>query len=254
LDVSTIITAPVSFLRTAPRGVRSYGSLRHLVADGYSVHESAAVVFAAGRQLPIPMMVGSNARERSPGLTTLPTDLVSSLTSTYGPMADRAMVLYGAPTAEQGRTDPGYGTAIEQWAGDTGFRCDSVLQALWHASAGHAAYQYEFSRTAPGRKAVGAIHGAELWYVFGTLALGAAPAGPRPEYAVQDRAISEAMQTYWTNFAKRGDPNDGALPRWPKFDSSSRSYLQFADSGPRAAEGLRRPFCDLYIENVLSKK
>ncbi len=58
------------------------------------------------------------------------------------------------------------------------------------------------------------------------------------------------MQEYWTNFAKTGNPNGGKLPRWPKFDLSSRAYIQFVDAGPRAMKDLRRPFCDLFIENV----
>jgi para-nitrobenzyl esterase len=62
--------------------------------------------------------------------------------------------------------------------------------------------------------------------------------------------ISEVMQQYWTNFAKTGNPNGGQLPPWPKFDAASRAYIQFTDAGPAAKEGLRRPFCDLFIENV----
>jgi hypothetical protein len=34
------------------------------------------------------------------------------------------------------------------------------------------------------------------------------------------------------------------------FDVASRAYMQFMDTGPVAKEGLRRPFCDLFIENV----
>jgi para-nitrobenzyl esterase len=58
------------------------------------------------------------------------------------------------------------------------------------------------------------------------------------------------MQQYWTNFAKTGDPNGGNLPKWPRFDVSTRAYVQFTDAGPVAKEGLRRQFCDLFIENV----
>jgi para-nitrobenzyl esterase len=58
------------------------------------------------------------------------------------------------------------------------------------------------------------------------------------------------MQQYWTNFAKTGDPNSGQLPVWRQFDVASRAYIQFTDAGPVAKEGLRRPFCDLFIENV----
>ena len=58
------------------------------------------------------------------------------------------------------------------------------------------------------------------------------------------------MQQYWTNFAKTGDPNGGQLPVWPKFDTSTRAYIQFLDTGPVAKAGLRRAYCDLFMENV----
>jgi para-nitrobenzyl esterase len=65
-----------------------------------------------------------------------------------------------------------------------------------------------------------------------------------------DKQISDIMQQYWTNFAKTGDPNGAGLPVWPKFDPASRAYIQFTDAGPIAKEGLRRAYCDLFIENV----
>ena len=58
------------------------------------------------------------------------------------------------------------------------------------------------------------------------------------------------MQQYWTNFAKTGDPNGAGLPKWPKYDTAARGFIEFTDNGPVAREGLRRPFCDLYVENA----
>jgi para-nitrobenzyl esterase len=65
-----------------------------------------------------------------------------------------------------------------------------------------------------------------------------------------DTEVSLVMQQYWTNFAKTGNPNGSGLPAWPKFDASSRAYIQFTDARPIAKEGLRRPYCDLFIDNV----
>ena len=49
------------------------------------------------------------------------------------------------------------------------YRCPAVAQASWHAAAGLPTYEYQFNRAAPGREAAGAVHGAEVPYVFGTL-------------------------------------------------------------------------------------
>jgi hypothetical protein len=34
------------------------------------------------------------------------------------------------------------------------------------------------------------------------------------------------------------------------FDASSRAYIQFTKAGPVAKEALRRPYCDVFIDNV----
>ena len=112
----------------------------------------------------------------------------------------------------------------------------------WHAAAGNASYQYQFDRAAPGREAVGATHGAELPYVFGMLG---------PQHRAVDHDISNAMQTYWTNFMATGDPNGSpSLPQWPRFMTAARGYLEFTDQGPVARNGLRKPYCDVYLDNV----
>ena len=45
-------------------------------------------------------------------------------------------------------------------------------------------------------------------------------------------------------------PERRKLAPWPKFNSIARGYMEFSDNGPVSREGLRRAFCDLYLENV----
>jgi para-nitrobenzyl esterase len=158
----------------------------------------------------------------------------------YGPFASRAFAMY-----TQSAPDPLYGNAGAQWVVDTMYRCPVIVQLNWHAAAGNSGYEYQFDRAAPGREAAGATHGAEVAYVFGGV-LGNSGAN----YAAPDRDISAAMQQYWTNFAKTGDPNGAGLPKWPKYDAAARGFLEFTDNGPVAREGLRRSYCDLYVENA----
>ena len=42
-----------------------------------------------------------------------------------------------------------------------------------------------------------------------------------------DPLISEAMATYWTNFAKFGDPNGKGVPEWPAFTPRSHKVMYF---------------------------
>jgi para-nitrobenzyl esterase len=46
-----------------------------------------------------------------------------------------------------------------------------------------------------------------------------------------DRHISSTMAAYWTNFAKRGDPNGQGLPAWPAFSDQTPVVMHL---GPTA--------------------
>jgi para-nitrobenzyl esterase len=220
-----------------------------ITIDGYVFSKKPAEIFAAGQEHRVALLLGNNSRERIPGRPP-PTDLKKAIDETYGPLSVRGWPLYAAAT-----NDPVYGTPAEQWATDTSFRCSAVAQLMWHAAAGNAAYEFEFARVPAGREALGATHASELSYVFGLdrgIVLPGPPsrASPVAPASAVDAQVSEVMQRYWTNFAKSGNPNSDSLPAWPKFDPSSRAYTQFTDAGPIAKEGLRRPYCDLFIENV----
>ena len=216
----------------APR--MSIGPANGIIVDGWIIPKSPAEAFARGEQQRVPLLIGNNSRERTPQASD--EELSKAVDAMYGPFASRAFALYKASAP-----DPLYGSAGAQWVVDTMYRCPVVVQLNWHAAAGNAGYEYQFDRAAPGREAVGATHGAEVSYVFGNLGA---------NYAAPDREISAAMQQYWTNFAKTGDPNGAGLPKWPKYDAAARGYIEFTDNGPVAREGLRRSYCDLYVENA----
>ena len=218
-------------LKIAAAPQMSIGPANGIVVDGWVLPNPPAQVFATGKEHPIALLIGNNARERTPPAGD---DVPSAMQAMYGPLASRAASTYT-------ESDPLYGAPATQWVVDTMYRCPVVAQLVWHAAAGNIGYEYQFDRAAPGREAVGAVHGTEVPYVFGMLG---------PSYTDADRNISEALQQYWTNFAKTGDPNGGNLAKWPKFDAASRGYVEFTDHGPVTSEGLRRPFCDLYVENV----
>ena len=81
-------------------------------------------------------------------------------------------------------------------------------------------------------------HWAELPYVFDHLSQ------ESWAWSDADRALAKLMATYWTNFAKSGDPNGDGVPVWPNFTTDSERVLHFGDSatvgGVPNLEWLRR--------------
>ena len=229
-------------LKAAASPQKSIGPANGVEVDGWVLPRAPAEVFATGHEFRVPLLAGNNSRERTPRGTT-PEDLTKAVDAMYGPLAARASTLYRL--SETAAPDPLYGDNPTQWTVDTMYRCPVMEELSWHVAAKNAAWEYQFDRAAPGREAIGAVHGAEVPYVFGTLGSAAGA-----KYAEADRAISEAMQKYWTNFAKTGNPNGAALPAWQGYSDPARAYLEFTTDGPVLAEGLRASYCGLYIENV----
>lgn len=230
---------PAAKLLEAASGHQTIGPANGVVVDGWVIPKPPAEVFATSHEIRVPLIVGNNARERTPP-GVAPEALAQAMEAMYGPLAAKASALY------RGADDPLYGGSAAQWVVDTMYRCPVLEELVWHAAAGNPSYEYQFDRTAPGRETVGAVHGTEVPYVFGALDT----TGRGPRYTVADREISEALQRYWTNFAKTGNPNGPGSPAWPVFEGKQRTYLELTDDGPVAHHGLRRPFCDLYSDNV----
>jgi len=205
---------------------KSIGPANGIVVDGWVLPRPPAEVFATGHEHRVPLLAGNNSRERTPPRTT-PEDLTKAMEAMYGPLAPRAATIYTTPDAL-------YGDVAAQWVVDTMYRCPVVAELSWHVAAGNSAWEYQFDRATPGREAIGAVHGAEVPYVFGTVA----------KDSVIDRGISDAIEKYWTNFAKTGNPG------WPAFTEPERPYIEFTTDGPVAREEIRQPFCALYLENV----
>lgn len=80
-------------------------------------------------------------------------------------------------------------------------------------------YVYLFCHERPGDPDK-AGHTREVAYQFGNLS------GSKWPYTEDDYALSETMLSYWTNFAKKGDPNGDGLPLWHPYTSDHRSRMR----------------------------
>jgi para-nitrobenzyl esterase len=71
------------------------------------------------------------------------------------------------------------------------------------------------------RAGFGSPHGQDVAYVFQHLD------ASNPQITKTDLEISEAMATYWTNFAKHGDPGGNGVPVWPAFSDANPVVMHF---------------------------
>ena len=237
--------------KSTGQGLAFLGPLLGVVVDGWVLPKPPFEVFQAGQEHRVDLLLGTNARELTRPFFPV-AGLSEAITAEYGSLAPRALQVYGLKDGQESGPDPVFGSTMAQWATDSQFRCGTVAELIWHSHAGNTSYQFQFSRVAPGREAVGAAHGSELPYAFGTLSIAGVGgrAGNVPKYDSTDAAVSDQIRQYWTNFAKTGDPNGGSLTRWPKFDPASRAYMDLTAAGPVAREGLRREACDLFMQNL----
>jgi para-nitrobenzyl esterase len=217
------------------------------VVDGHVLTEDPAAAFAAGHERKVPLIIGNNAREAFGRIPDA--QLAQIVQGFYGPDAATVLPEY-APSS--GTQNSALGTPANQWLTDTTFRCGAVITAVRHRATGAAVYSYQFEQSLPGHAEQGAQHSFELPYVFGNLLTEGALGGA---YGAADRALSDAMVGYWTNFAKAGDPNGPGLPAWPIFDSASRAYMRFATAYAADASvghGLRQTACSAFERKLKS--
>jgi para-nitrobenzyl esterase len=210
--------------------------------DGYVLPKSPAEVFAARGSLRVPLIVGSNAQEISGPAN--PAELRETIRRAYGSLAGAALNLYGLAGDGVGQADALYGGPGAEWSTDTGFRCPATAEAVGHAAAGLPTYQYEFEHAPPGRQAT--AHSSELNFLFGF--------GPGVPLSDADRTVSEQAQAYWANFARTGNPNGEGLPAWPQFTVKGQEYLAFTDRGAAAKAGMRRAFCEIFMQSLTGAK
>jgi para-nitrobenzyl esterase len=63
---------------------------------------------------------------------------------------------------------------------------------------------------------------------------------PKVTWEPSDRALSDLMMTYWSNFAKISDPNGAGLPEWPRYDKNTGYQVMHLDETSKAAPDAQR--------------
>ncbi len=125
---------------------------------------------------------------------------------------------------------------------------DEVAARLARNGAPAFAYRWEWDEegTRMGfidlSRLLGAAHGLEIPFVFGHFDIGPQSSFLFADDSLEGRSVlSDAMMSYWANFARSGDPgrgSDGKLPLWSAWSSTAGgSKMMLLDSA--AGGGLR---------------
>ena len=90
-----------ALLKAAGPGLSSVGPLLGLDVDGWVLPESPVNVFAAGQQLRVGLILGNNSQELQRPFFPMSGGLSKAISDQYGPLADRALSLYGVNGATE---------------------------------------------------------------------------------------------------------------------------------------------------------
>ncbi len=151
-----------------------------------------------------------------------------------------------------------YGTKFWKLAG-----VDEPARSM-SAAGGHAVFAYRFDWDEEPdflwldfSRLLGAAHAFEIPFVFGSFELGPLTAIGFDESNAPGRLrLSEQMTSYWTEFARTGDPGrgrDGNLPAWARWDDSRPTAGRFLLLDTEADGGLRMSADALSKEGILEQ-
>jgi para-nitrobenzyl esterase len=198
------------------------------------------------------VIVGSTADEMTSlgGAGKAPTTLEEfrkRLTQQYGELAPEFETAYGVTS------DADITRALMAIGRDTTFSSHMRSWARMTTAAGSEAFLYYFTHTPPHPRAaeLKAFHASEIPYVF-NLIPSSDPREAGYVYTDTDRALADAMSSYWANFITTGNPNGKGLPTWPAYSLATEPYLEFGAT-IRSGNHLLKRELDL-LERALTRR
>jgi para-nitrobenzyl esterase len=204
------------------------------IIDGYVIPDDQYKLYQAEKYNDVPVLIGYNSDEgASFSREKTPEEYIAGVEKRYGRFADTLIKAYPVGENSVPKT-------ARDLARDAAFGWHTWSWARLQSQTGKSKVFYYYFDQHPDHPedtpyfGYGSPHGQDIAYVFMNLDT------LNPNTTISDLKLSETMGTYWTNFAKYGDPNGKGLPEWPAF-SDSNPVVMYLDAephtGPVPSEG-----------------
>ncbi len=204
-----------------------------MCVDGYAIVEQPYLTYEKGNNHEQALLNGSNLKEADAFLLS-----TKATADNYEEIIGEILGDHASEAAElipPGSVERDYYFIIDP-KGDAKGSLNFIYSDAWFSYShyvwsrymeqqGKPVYQYFFTKT---NNYLSNNHAGEMVYAYGNLDYHPGM------YDESDYVLSEKMQTYWTNFAKTGDPNKGSdfraeLTVWPQWNSAEDKLLELND-------------------------
>ncbi len=215
----------LSLMRSLPiEGIIDKGKIgfsSSFYVDGKTILSPVMKSFEDGLNHKVPTIIGTNADEGTAlywgtPLADVPPPVNSVekyklvILDKFEEKAEKIFSLYPATDKEE------MIKSSKRLLGDSLFGAPSYFASEAMAKRSEDIFFYHFNQKPSGKagEILGSFHAYEISYVFGVGGLG----------PIENQELSDIMLSYWTNFAKTGNPNSSELPPWERMQSGEKKW------------------------------
>ncbi len=196
------------------------------IVDGYVIPDVQHILYEKGNYNDVPVLIGYNSDEgASFSRERTGDEYIANVKKRYGKFADCLIAAYPAGENSVPKT-------ARDLMRDAAFGWQTWIWARMQSRIGNSKVYYYYFNQHPDypedspMHGFGSPHGQDVAYAFMTL-----DSLRRGDISDSDYKLSETMGTYWTNFAKHGNPNGEGVPEWPDF-SDEKPNVMYLKSEP----------------------